>query len=308
MTQQILELEIISEVSQSHLPIKRINHPTINWSALSKYRGILLAIFVLMCIIMPIIFAGYLTPHDPIGAMNLSNRHTPPFWLDGGTSAHPLGTDNLGRDILSRTLHGGQISLLVAFTSGTISAIVGIVLGMVGGYMGGLIDRILVGLTDIWLSFPFLVMALAVIATVGNSVFIMITLLSLMGWVHAARVTRGHTIQLIQSDYVQASLSYGASPFHIIRHHILPNVLNVNIIMWTFSIGMLVVIEGSLSFIGFGVSLGTPSWGSMLSEGQDYLRSAWWISVFPGSALMLTVLAVNFFGDSLQELNNHRFQ
>lgn len=304
MTQQILELDVLPEIKP--LSIKRIA-PTVYWQRFYKYRGVFLALAALMLIILPISFAGYLTPHDPIGSMNLSNRNIPPFWYDTGTFTFPLGTDNLGRDVLSRTLHGGQISLLVAFAAGTISAIIGLAVGMIGGYIGGLLDRILIGLTDIWLSFPFLVMALAVIATVGNSVVVMITLLSLMGWVHAARVTRTHTIQLMQSEYVKASISYGATPLHIIWYHIFPNVLNVNIIIWTLSIGTLIIIEGSLSFIGFGINSGTPSWGSMMSEGQDYLRSSWWMSIFPGLALMLTVLGVNFLGDALQNLNNHHF-
>jgi peptide/nickel transport system permease protein len=304
MTQQIFDMDIIPQIEP--LSIKQIN-PAVYWRRLSKYRGLILAVTALLLITLPISFAGYLTPHEPIGVMNLSDRNIPPFWIDGGTLKYPLGTDNLGRDVLSQTLYGGQISLQVAFVAGTISAIIGLMVGMVGGYMGGLLDRILIGLTDIWLSFPFLVMALAVIATIGNSVVIMITLLSLMGWVHAARVTRINTIQLMQSEYVQASISFGAKPLHIIWYHILPNVLNVNIVIWTFSIGTLVVVESSLSFIGFGVSSGTPSWGSMMSTGQDYLRSAWWISFFPGLVLMLTVIAVNFLGDAIQDLNNHHF-
>lgn len=304
MTQYILEMDTIPQIETPS--VKKIS-PPVFWSHFIKYRGLIFAIIALLLIVLPVTFAEYLTPYEAVGVMNLSDRNIPPFWLEGGTLTYVLGTDNLGRDILAQTLYGGQISLLVAFVAGTISAVIGIILGMVGGYMGGWIDRFLIGLTDVWLAFPFLVMALAVIATVGSSVVTMITLLSLMGWIHAARVTRVSTIQLMQSEYVQASISYGATARHIIWYHILPNVMNINIIIWTFSIGTLVVIESSLSFIGFGVSSGTPSWGSMMSVGQDYLRSAWWISVFPGFALMLTVLVVNLLGDAIQNLNNHQF-
>jgi peptide/nickel transport system permease protein len=270
-----------------------------------RYGEVCVALLLLAIIVASVVFANYLTAHEPTAAMNLSNRFIPPFWVDGGSIVHPLGTDNMGRDILSRTLHGGRISLQISLIASTTSTLAGMFLGIVAGYVGGLLDRALLGLTDVWISFPFMVLSLAVIAVVGNSVTVLIVLLSLAGWVHSARVTRAQTLKLRQSRYVGASVGFGATPFHVIWQHIVPGVINVNIVMWTFLVGTLVLIEGSLSFIGLGVSPGTPSWGNMLAEGRDYLRDAWWMSIFPGVALMLTVLAVNFLGDALQKLNNH---
>jgi peptide/nickel transport system permease protein len=157
-------------------------------------------------------------------------------------------------------------------------------------------------ITNIWLSFPFLVLALAVIAAVGVSTEVLILLLSLAGWVYPARVTRAKTLTLRNREFVEASIALGSSSMHIMRVHIFPNVLAVNIVLWTFSVATLILIEGSLSFLGLGVPPPTPSWGNMLSDGKVYLMDAWWMSVLPGVALMLTVLSVNALGDALQKM------
>jgi len=272
-----------------------------------RYREILLAFAGLFLIVFSTYFAEYLTPYDPHGPMNLTNRLLPPLWENTGSIVHPLGTDNMGRDILSRTLHGGWVSLTVAFAASTFASLIGIVVGLAAGYVGGIVDRFILGFSDIWLSFPFLVLALAVIASVGSSMNVLIVLLTLAGWVHSARVTRAQTLRIKQLDFVHASIAFGASPLHIVWRHVLPGILNVNIVMWTFSVGALVLVEGSLSFVGMGVNPGTPSWGNMLSDGRMYLQSAWWMSIFPGIALMLTILSVNSLGDALQKLNNQRF-
>ncbi|NDJ84909.1 MAG: ABC transporter permease [Chloroflexi bacterium] len=277
------------------------------WRFLRRYGGGVLATLVLLVIIFSITFADRLTPHDPI-QMDLRNRFAPPVWSDGGTMSHPLGTDNLGRDVLARTLYGGRVSLRVALTASTISTVVGLLLGLVSGYLGGIVDRVIALITNIWVSFPFLVLALAVIAAVGTSITVLVVLLSLAGWVYPARVTRAQTLRVRQYDYVDASIALGASPAHIIRHHIVPNVASINIILWTLSVGTLIIIESSLSFIGLGVSPPDPSWGNMLSSGQMYLQDAWWLSVFPGLALMLTILCINSLGDALQRMNDYRQQ
>lgn len=272
-----------------------------------RYGEVGLALSALLFIVFCVVFADHLTVYDPTGTMDLRNRLVPPFWVDGGSVAHLFGTDNLGRDVLSRTLHGGWVSLQVALIASTLATIVGTALGVISGYAGGVIDRVIVGITDVWISFPFLVLALAVIAAVGNSAFILTMLLILAGWVHSARITRAQTMQIKHHDYVQAADAFGATPLHIIRYHILPGVFNVNIVMWTFSVGTLVLIEGSLSFIGLGVSSTTPSWGNMLGDGRIYLQNAWWMSIFPGFALLLTVLSINALGDALQKLNTRNF-
>jgi peptide/nickel transport system permease protein len=302
MTQQMTGIRTLSPTPA------RIERPQLDWRAFFKrhqrYANVAFLLAFLMVIFVVVIFAGALTANDPM-VMNLSKTLLPPIGVDGGSWAHPLGTDNLGRDILSRTLHGGQISLKVAFIAGTVSTILGMVVGVVGGYVGGIVDRTLLYVSDVWISFPFLVLALAVISAVGGSVLVLIILLSVAGWVHAARITRATTLKLKEAEYVHASVALGAEPLHVLWNHIVPGIINPNIVMWTFSIGTMIVIEGSLSFIGMGVSTGTPSWGTMISDGRHYLRDAWWMSIFPGTALMITVLTVNYLGDALQNLHNH---
>jgi len=277
----------------------------ISLSWINTYGEILLALAGLLLLVGGVVFAGQITSHSPTASMDLTNRFVPPFWADGGTLDHPFGTDNLGRDIFSRVLHGGKVSLRVALIASSIATVAGIAIGIVSGYAGGWIDGALVSITDMWVSFPFLVLALAVIAGIGSSANNLIILLSLAGWVYSARVTRAQTLKIRELDYVRASIAFGATPLHIIRYHILPGVLNVNIILWTFSVSNLILIEGSLSFLGLGVDATTPSWGNLLNEGRVYLQDAWWMSVFPGLALMLTVLFVNSAGDALQKLNLH---
>lgn len=274
----------------------------LDWRTLRRYRDGLVAGALLAIIVLLVFAAPLITPHDPTAGMNLSNRFLPPAWQAGGTIVHPLGTDNLGRDVLARTLYGGQISLSVAFIAGTLAALIGGTFGLISGYAGGLLDRVMLRLTDIWVAFPFLVLALAVIAVVGSSAPILIALMTLAGWVYPARVTRAQTLTVRQTDYVQAAVALGAEPLHIIWRHIIPAVLSVNIVLWTLTFGTLIIVESSLSFIGLGVSPPTPSWGNMLSASQIYLQDAWWLSVVPGLALMLTVLCINTLGDALQRL------
>jgi peptide/nickel transport system permease protein len=284
--------------------LKTNGHPSYRW--VLRYGGGVVAGLLLALILLGVLFAGQVTPHNPTGGMDLLNRFKPPFWEAGGSLDHLLGTDNLGRDVLTRTLYGGRVSLQVALIAGTLSTVCGILFGLIGGYFGGPLDRAMVLITNIWVSFPFLVLALAVIAAVGASTTVLIVLLSLAGWVYPARVTRAQTLKIRQLDFVDAAVATGATAPHIIRCHILPNVISINIVLWTFSVGTLIMIEGSLSFLGLGVSPPTPSWGNMLSDGRTYLQDAWWLSVFPGLALMLTVLCVNSVGDSLQKMSYQR--
>ncbi|NDJ60577.1 MAG: ABC transporter permease [Chloroflexi bacterium] len=273
-----------------------------DWRWLRRYRGGLVAAGLLTIIVLLVALAPHITPHDPTGGMNLQSRFIPPFWQAGGTLLHPLGTDNLGRDVLARTLYGGQISLGVAFIASSLASLLGITVGVISGYVGGLPDRALMRLTDIWVAFPFLVLALAVIAVVGSSPPILIALMTLSGWVYSARVTRAQTLKLRQTDYVEAAVVLGAPPAQIVWRHIIPGIISVNIVLWTLTFGTLIIVESSLSFIGLGVNPPTPSWGNMLSDSQTYLQDAWWLSVVPGLALMLTVLCVNAVGDALQKL------
>jgi ABC-type dipeptide/oligopeptide/nickel transport system permease subunit len=268
------------------------------------YGGGAIAGFILLLIVLSVAFAHLVTPYDPTAGMSLRDRFLPPAWEAGGSWAHPLGTDNLGRDILGRTLYGGRVSLGVAFIASSIAALIGATLGLLSGYLGGFLDRLLLRLIEFWVSFPFLVLALAVIAVVGSSPFVLIMLMSLSGWVYPAQLTRAQTLKLRQLDYVQASIGLGASSSHIIRFHIVPSIISVNIVLWTLTFGALILVESSLSFIGLGVSPPTPSWGNMLSDSKTYLQDAWWMSVMPGLALMLTIVCVNTLGDALQKFTS----
>ncbi len=284
-----------------------LNLPRWRWRMLQRqirrYGEGVIAGIVLTILVMAIIFAQHLTPHSPTAA-SMRERFKPPFWLEGGSTAYPLGTDNLGRDLLTRTLYGGQVSLGVAFVASTAATLIGASLGLICGYLGGVFDRLLLRLTEFWVSFPFLVLALAVIAVVGSSPLVLIILMSLSGWVYPAQVTRAQTLKMRELEYVHASIALGASSQHVIRLHIFPAIISVNIVVWTLSFGALVLVESSLSFIGLGVSPPTPSWGNMLNDSRTYLQDAWWMSVVPGLALMMTILCVNTVGDALQKFSS----
>jgi ABC-type dipeptide/oligopeptide/nickel transport system permease subunit len=246
-----------------------------------------------------------LSPHDPT-AQALGQRLRPPFWLEGGSLTNPLGTDAFGRDVLTRMLYGGRVSLPIGFLCSSISATVGVTLGLIAGYRAGALGLAILRVSDIQVAFPFLVVAIAVVAVVGSDFPVLIALLSVPGWVFYARITRGQTLRLRRVEYVEAARIIGASTPRIIRRHILPNVMAANLVIWTFAIASLILIESSLSFLGIGVQPPTPSWGNMLSEGRSYVSDAWWLSVFPGLAIAITVLAVNTLGDVLRDLLDPR--
>jgi ABC-type dipeptide/oligopeptide/nickel transport system permease subunit len=269
-----------------------------NWSALA-------ATAVLLLVALSAAFAGLLAPHDP-AAQDLANRFRPPLGLAGGSLAYPLGTDGFGRDVLSRLLYGGRVSLVIGFVCSTISAAIGITLGLLAGYLGGKIDAAIMRLADVQLGFPFIVLAIAVIAILGSALPVLVGLLSLAGWVYYGRITRGQALRLRHAEYVEAARVIGAGPARIIGRHVLPNVLSPNLVIWTFAIATLILIESSLSFLGVGVQPPTPSWGNMLSDGRTYVDDAWWLAIFPGLAITVTVLAVNTLGDALRDILDPR--
>jgi peptide/nickel transport system permease protein len=188
----------------------------------------------------------------------------------------------------------------------TVSATLGVTLGLTAGYFGGLVDRAIMRLSDVQIAFPFLVVAIAVIAVLGSNLVVLVALLSVAGWVFYARITRGLTLRLRRMEYVEAARAAGARPRRIVAVHILPNVLSPNLVLWTLSIATLILIESSLSFLGLGVQPPTPSWGNLLSDGRSYIDNAWWIAIFPGLAITITVLAVNTLGDVLRDILDPR--
>ena len=246
------------------------------------------------------IFAPWITPHDPL-AQSLQTRLLPPFWDAHGSVSYFFGTDALGRDILSRIIQGSRISLLVGFVSVAVGSIIGVALGLIAGYRGGRVDSVIMRLADVQLSFPSLILALAVMAILGQGLRNIILVLAITGWVQYARVIRSRVLSIREAEFVLASRTIGASHNRIMFRHILPNVLSPIIVIATFALPQMILAEASLSFLGVGIPLPTPTWGNMLAEAQNYVATAWWLSVAPGLALMICLLGINLLGDWLRD-------
>jgi peptide/nickel transport system permease protein len=252
-------------------------------------------------------FAPALAPSDPV-KNRLLDRLTPPMWAQGGSPRHPLGTDTLGRDVLSRLLHGARISLTVGLAAVLVAGVVGVGLGLVAGYRGGWADDLLMRLGDIQLAFPVLLLGVAVIAVLGASLINMILVLGASGWVTYARIARGETLSLKERDFVAAARALGAPARHVIVRHLLPNVLPSLMVVATFSVARTIIAEASLSFLGLGLPPPAPSWGAMLDEGRNYVTTGWWLALFPGLAILLLVLAINLCGDWLRDALDPRME
>ena len=252
-------------------------------------------------------FAPALAPSDPV-KNRLLDRLTPPMWAQGGSARHPLGTDTLGRDVLSRLLHGARISLIVGLAAVLVAGVVGVGLGLVAGYRGGWADDVLMRLGDIQLAFPVLLLGVVVIAVLGASLVNMILVLGASGWVTYARIARGETLSLKERDFVAAARALGAPARHVVARHLLPNVLPSLMVVTTFSVARTIIAEASLSFLGLGLPPPTPSWGAMLDEGRNYITTGWWLALFPGLAILLLVLAINLCGDWLRDALDPRIE
>lgn len=244
--------------------------------------------------------APWITGRDPTFG-EPAQRLRPPAWEAAGTSANALGTDQLGRDVYTRLVYGARISLVVGFGTMLISALLGSTLGLVAGYFEGRVGTGLMRLADVQLAFPFLLLALAVVAAVGAGLLNVILVLGIAGWATFARVVRAQALSLKQREYVEAVRAIGAAQPRIVLRHLVPNVLTPVIVLATATVANNIVVEASLTFLGLGVQPTIPSWGSMLADARDYLAVAWWMGIFPGLALMLTVLAINLLGDWLRD-------
>ncbi|PYM57500.1 MAG: peptide ABC transporter permease [Candidatus Rokuibacteriota bacterium] len=262
----------------------------------------LLGLVLAAAAVLAALAAPILAPHNPfIGDMTQGLR--PP-----GTPGHPLGTDQLGRDTLSRVLYGARVALFIGLCTVLVTAIVGGLLGLLAGFFGGWSGQVLMRLCDVQLSFPFILLALTINAIVGLGLRNIIISLSAAGWVVYARVVRGEVLSVKQRDFVQAAAALGTSRARILFRHILPNVAPSIIIVASLQFSQFIVAEAAISFLGFGVQPPTPAWGSMLSESRDFLYVAWWLTAFPGAALALTALGVNLVGDWLRDVLDPKFQ
>lgn len=264
----------------------------------------ILAVFVIMAIFADLAWLGLpdigLAPHDPNHG-EITDRLLPPAFMEGGKSDYLLGTDRLGRDVLSRVMHGARISLSISMIVIFITAFIGMGLGILSGYVGGRIDGLIMRVTDMALSFPGILLALLLAVSIGPSYWTVILALSILGWAGYTRMVRGEAMKIRQSDFVAQARVSGASGLRIMLRHIFPNIINSMIIMMTLSVGMIILMESTLSYLGVGVTAPTASWGSMVSDGRSYIDTAWWISVFPGICIALVVLAGNFLGDWIRD-------
>ena len=261
---------------------------------------VVLSISVLIIFIFAAIFPEYLAPHSPRG-INLAVSFTPPFFQEGGTTEYLLGTDQLGRDILSRIIYGARTALLVASIGIFFAGIIGTTLGIIAGYSGGWVDTVVSRAVDMMLALPTILLAMVLAIAFGASLLNVAIIICLVYWARYARISRGGTLQIRAMDYVTLSRVAGTSKLNIILRHILPNVLSSLIVLATFEVGTVITLESTLSFLGVGVPPPAASWGGMCSDGRDFITSAWWVSFMPGVAIMLVVLACNLLGDWVRD-------
>jgi peptide/nickel transport system permease protein len=246
------------------------------------------------------VFADVLAPYNPeIGV--LGDRFRPPAWQAGGSEAYLLGTDHVGRDVLSRLIFGARVSMVVGFTAVIVAGLLGTTLGILSGYLGGWVDQVIMRVTDTWLALPALTFAIFLAAVVGPSQWNIVIILAAVYWTRYARVIRGEVLSLRERDYVRLAIVAGCSKKTIMRRHILPNVLNSAIVLGTLMLGIVIVTEAALSFLGVGVPPPKPAWGLMLADGKKGLMAGyWWLTVLPGLCIMFMVLSANLLGDWLR--------
>jgi peptide/nickel transport system permease protein len=263
---------------------------------------------VLMATVLLIALGAPILAPQGYEQQNLANRLKPPAWMEGGVTVHPLGTDALGRDIWSRMVWAARVSLGIAGVSVLLAMAFGVVVGLLSGYYGGVLDGVMMRVADVQLSFPYLLLAIAVMALLRPSLTNLVVVLALPGWMVYARTVRGSVLGLKRREFVEAALALGASDRRVILRHLAPNVLAPVIVISSFQLAQIIIAEASLSFLGVGVQPPMPSWGSMVSQGRDYLSTAWWLGIFPGLAIMVAVLGTNMLGDGLRDALDPRLK
>jgi peptide/nickel transport system permease protein len=268
-----------------------------------RHRGVMVGGSVIVVIVLIAILAPVLAPHDPY-AQSLIRRLHPPVWLEGGSWAHPLGTDHLGRDYLSRLIYGAQISLTIGICTAVISGVLGTVLGVLAGYFGGRIDAVITFLVTVKLSIPTILLALAVVQLVGGSLTVVVMVLGFLLWHQFALVARAVTMQIRDMDYITAARTIGCSRARILMTEVMPNLMNQIIVVLTLTIASAIVIEAALSFLGVGVKPPLPSWGIMIAEGRSHIFFRPWLVMIPGVALFVLVLSINLLGDGLRDVTS----
>lgn len=262
--------------------------------------AVLLLAFVLLAILAPV-----LAPHEPL-QQNLRSRLLPPAWLEGGDPAFPLGTDQLGRDLLSRLLHGSRVAILVAFAATSLSLLNGVILGSLAGFFGGVWDTVIMRLVDIIISVPSLVLYLMIMGLAGPSLTLLIAIIGFLGWTTTARLVRAEVLSMRSREFVEASRALGQREWKTAIRHVVPNIMGTIIAVGTLKASGVIIAESSLSYLGFGVQPPTITWGQLLSQGQPYVSTAWWLSTFPGLAITLLSLSLIFLGNWLRDVFDPR--
>jgi peptide/nickel transport system permease protein len=261
----------------------------------------LLPLLILVPFALAALFADFIAPYDPTEPVQGAKMFVPPFWMEGGSTATLLGTDFQGRDSLSRLIFGARVSLIVGLMGTVVAGSLGTAFGILSGYLGGWVDQAIMRLTDAWLALPALVFAIFLATVVGPSMWNIVVILGLVYWTRYARVIRGEVLSLREREYVQLAEIAGASRLRVILRHILPNVLNTAMVLASLTIGVVIIAEASLSFLGVGVPPPEPAWGLMLSEARSTLMAGkWWLTVLPGACILLVVLATQLLGDWLR--------
>ena len=269
---------------------------------------VLVAFLMLATIVVCALIPASLATRPP-NEQNITERLLPPSWMERGKSAHPLGTDQLGRDLLSRVIHGARISLIVGLSALAISGIIGVAIGLLAGYYRGWLDDWIMRLADVQLAIPYVLLAIAIIAVIGPSNLNVVLVLTVNGWVVYARLARGQTLSLREREFIQAYRALGARDWRIVLQHILPNLLSAVIVVASLELAGIITLESSLSFLGLGIQPPTVSWGYMLADGRTYLLGgAWWVVTFPGLAITATILSINVLADWLRDVLDPRLK
>ncbi|WNF36315.1 ABC transporter permease [Bacillaceae bacterium IKA-2] len=275
--------------------------------SISKHPSVVGGLIIIIIYFILAIFAPYIAPQSHVTG-DLTNRIAPPAWLEGGSWENILGTDQQGTDLLSRIIYGTRVSLAVGVIVTTISVVFGTLLGLIAGYFRGWFDSIVSRLADLLLAFPFLIFAIGMMAFLGPGFINLIFALAFKGWVEFFRISRGEVMGEQSKEYVEAAKSLGRPKYLIIISEILPNIVHSIVVLATLRLGYMMIMESSLSFLGLGIQPPTPAWGSMIASGRDYILNGWWLSTFPGIALLILVLSINLFGEGLRDLLDPRLK
>jgi peptide/nickel transport system permease protein len=261
---------------------------------------LLIPLSIITVMVATAMLAEFLTPYSST-EISLANRLRPPFWEQGGSLSHPLGTDPMGRDLLTRMIYGARVSLLVAMLALLVGGGIGAALGLIAGYYGGRLDALVMRVADTTMAFPIILFAILFVVVLGGSMVTTVFAVALVLWARYARVIRGEVLSLRERDFVAQARVAGCSSMRIMLVHLFPNILNTLVVLLSLQVGWVIIVEASLSFLGAGIPPPTPTWGSMIAEGRDYIATAWWVSFFPGLAILATVLSFNLFGDWLRD-------